>query len=52
MTVAIAIYRKYLDSGQGLKVVQEFSARVGDKQLGDNDLLRFDETGKIFMARP
>ena len=49
-------YHRELASGDGLDVVLEFSARVGDKQLKGIDLIRFDEDGRIVdfevMVRP
>jgi hypothetical protein len=49
-------YHRELASGDGLDVVLEFSARVGDKQLKGVDLIRFDEDGQIVefevMVRP
>lgn len=49
-------YERELFSGDGLSVVLEFSASVGDKQLKGIDLIRFDEQGKIVefevMIRP
>ncbi len=49
-------YHRELASDDGLNVVLEFSARVGDKQLKGIDLVRFDEHGKIVefevMVRP
>jgi hypothetical protein len=49
-------YHRQLASEDGLNVVMEFSARVGDKQLKGIDLVRFDEAGKIVefevMVRP
>ena len=49
-------YHRELASGDGLSVVLEFSASVGDKQLKGIDLIRFDEQGKIVefevMIRP
>jgi len=50
------VYHRELASADGLSVVLEFSARVGDKQLKGIDLVRFDEQGKIVdfevMIRP
>jgi hypothetical protein len=50
------IYHRELVSEDGLSVVLEFSASVGDKQLKGVDLIRFDEAGKIVefevMVRP
>lgn len=49
-------YHRELATGDGLSVVLEFSARVGDKQLKGIDLIRFDEHGQIIefevMIRP
>ncbi len=49
-------YHRQLASEDGLSVVLEFSARVGDKQLKGIDLIRFDEQGRIVefevMVRP
>ena len=49
-------YHRELASDDGLSVVLEFSARVGDKQLKGIDMIRFDEAGKIVdfevMVRP
>lgn len=49
-------YHRELASGDGLSVMLEFSARVGDKKLKGIDLIRFDEQGKIVdfevMIRP
>lgn len=49
-------YHRELASDDGLNVVLEFSARVGDKQLKGIDLIRFDEQGLIVefevMVRP
>ena len=49
-------YHRQLASEDGLSVVLEFSARVGDKELKGIDLIRFDEDGKIVefevMIRP
>ncbi|KVD74035.1 polyketide cyclase [Burkholderia sp. ABCPW 14] len=50
------VYHRQLATDDGLNVVLEFSARVGDKQLKGVDLIRFDERGKIVefevMVRP
>jgi hypothetical protein len=50
------IYHRELASEDGLSVVLEFSARVGDKNLKGIDLIRFDEQGLIVefevMVRP
>ena len=49
-------YHRELATGDGLSVVLEFSARVGDKQLKGIDLIRFNEQGQIIefevMIRP
>lgn len=49
-------YHRTLVSEDGLNVVLEFSASVGDKQLKGIDMIRFDEDGKIVdfevMIRP
>src|SRR5690606_18091681 len=49
-------YHRQLASEDGLSVVLEFSARVGDKNLKGVDLIRFDEQGRIVefevMVRP
>ena len=49
-------YHRELATGDGLSVVLEFSARVGDKQLKGIDLIRFNEHGQIIefevMVRP
>ena len=49
-------YHRTLVSEDGLNVVLEFSATVGDKQLKGIDMIRFDEDGKIadfeVMVRP
>ena len=49
-------YHRQLVSDDGLSVVLEFSARVGDKQLKGIDLVRFNEQGQItefeVMVRP
>ncbi|WP_035374614.1 nuclear transport factor 2 family protein [Pseudoduganella violaceinigra] len=49
-------YRRQLASDDGLSVVLEFSASVGDKQLKGIDFIRFNEAGKIVdfevMVRP
>ncbi len=50
------VYHRELFSDDGLNVVLEFSAHVGDKQLKGIDLIRFDEQGRIcefeVMVRP
>lgn len=49
-------YHRQLFSDDGLSVVLEFSAEVGDKQLKGVDLIGFDEQGLIVdfevMVRP
>lgn len=49
-------YHRQLASDDGLDVVLEFSARVGDKNLKGIDFIRFDEQGLIrefeVMVRP
>jgi len=49
-------YHRTLVSNDGLNVVLEFSASVGDKSLKGIDMIRFDEEGKIVdfevMVRP
>lgn len=49
-------YHRELASGDGLNVVLEFSATVGDKQLKGIDMIQFDTDGKIVefevMIRP
>jgi hypothetical protein len=49
-------YHRELASADGLSVVLEFSAKVGDKSLKGIDLIRFDESGRIVdfevMIRP
>ncbi|SFF61120.1 SnoaL-like domain-containing protein [Duganella sp. CF458] len=49
-------YHRQLASDDGLNVVLEFSANVGDKQLKGIDFIRFNEAGKIVdfevMVRP
>lgn len=49
-------YHRTLVSEDGLSVVLEFSANVGDKSLKGIDMVRFDEEGKIVdfevMVRP
>jgi hypothetical protein len=49
-------YHRELASDDGLSVVLEFSARVGDKKLKGIDLIQFDADGKIVefevMVRP
>lgn len=50
------VYHRQLASDDGLSVVLEFSARVGDKHLKGIDLVQFDEAGLItdfeVMIRP
>jgi 2,4-dienoyl-CoA reductase (NADPH2) len=49
-------YHREFASPDGLSVVLEFSAEVGDKQLKGIDMIRFDEQGRIVdfevMIRP
>ncbi|MBP5077953.1 nuclear transport factor 2 family protein [Pseudomonas chlororaphis] len=49
-------YHRELVTADGLSVVLEFSARVGERQLKGIDMIRFDEAGKIVefevMVRP
>ena len=49
-------YHRQFASADGLSVVLEFSARVGDKELKGIDMIRFGEDGRIVefevMARP
>jgi len=49
-------YHRQLATDDGLSVVLEFSANVGDKQLKGIDFIRFDAEGKIVdfevMVRP
>lgn len=49
-------YHRELATADGLSVVLEFSARVGERELKGIDLIRFDEDGKIVefevMIRP
>ncbi|WP_277374318.1 nuclear transport factor 2 family protein [Pseudomonas sp. AA-38] len=49
-------YHRELATADGLSVVLEFSARVGERELKGIDLIRFDETGLIVefevMVRP
>lgn len=49
-------YHRELASADGLNVVLEFSARVGERELKGIDMIRFDEAGKIVefevMVRP
>ena len=49
-------YHRQFASDDGLNVVLEFSARVGDKRLKGIDIIRFDEQGLItefeVMIRP
>src|SRR5690606_8767671 len=50
------VYHRELVSEDGLSVVLEFSARVGERQLKGIDLIRFDDAGQILdfevMVRP
>jgi hypothetical protein len=49
-------YHRAFASDDGLNVVLEFSARVGDKSLKGIDMIAFDEQGRILdfevMVRP
>ncbi|MFZ6639524.1 nuclear transport factor 2 family protein [Undibacterium sp. TC4M20W] len=49
-------YHRELSSDDGLNIVLEFSASVGDKKLKGIDMIRFDADGKIVdfevMVRP
>ncbi len=49
-------YHRQLASDDGLNVVLEFSADIGDKRLKGIDLIRFNEAGQIVefevMVRP
>ena len=49
-------YHRELTTADGLSVVLEFSADVGDKSLKGIDMIRFDEAGRIVefevMVRP
>lgn len=49
-------YHRELASADGLNVVLEFSAKVGERELKGIDMIRFDEAGKIVefevMIRP
>ncbi|MCO6188656.1 nuclear transport factor 2 family protein [Rhizobium sp. L1K21] len=49
-------YHRQLVSDDGLNVVLEFSAHIGDKQLKGIDLIQFNEEGQIVefevMVRP
>ena len=49
-------YHRQMATDDGLNIVLEFSARVGDKQLKGIDLVRFNEQGQItefeVMVRP
>ncbi len=49
-------YHRELASDDGLNVVLEFSANIGDKKLKGIDLIRFNEAGQIVefevMVRP
>ena len=50
------VYHRELASADGLSVVLEFSAKVGERELKGIDMIRFDEAGKIVefevMVRP
>lgn len=49
-------YHRELATADGLSVVLEFSAKVGERELKGIDMIRFDEEGKIVefevMIRP
>lgn len=49
-------YHRELASADGLSVVLEFSAKVGERELKGIDMIRFDKAGKIVefevMVRP
>ncbi len=49
-------YHRELATADGLNVVLEFSAKVGERELKGIDMIRFDENGKIVefevMVRP
>lgn len=49
-------YHRELASADGLSLVLEFSAKVGERELKGIDMIRFDEEGKIVefevMIRP
>ncbi|QZP32339.1 nuclear transport factor 2 family protein [Pseudomonas sp. DR48] len=49
-------YHRELSTADGLNVVLEFSAKVGEKELKGIDMIRFNEQGKIVefevMVRP
>jgi len=50
------VYHRELATADGLSVVLEFSAKVGERELKGIDMIRFDEAGKIVefevMVRP
>ena len=50
------VYQRELASADGLNVVLEFSAKVGERALKGIDMIRFDAAGKIVefevMIRP
>lgn len=50
------VYHRELASADGLNVVLEFSAKVGERELKGIDMICFDEAGKIVefevMIRP
>jgi len=50
------VYHRELSTADGLNVVLEFSAKVGEKELKGIDMIRFNEQGKIVefevMVRP
>ena len=49
-------YHRELATADGLNVILEFSARVGEKELKGIDMIRFNEQGRIVefevMVRP
>nr|BFD42006.1 nuclear transport factor 2 family protein [Pseudomonas sp. FFPRI_1] len=49
-------YHRELATADGLNLVLEFSARVGEREVKGIDMIRFDETGQIIefevMVRP
>jgi len=49
-------YHRQFASADGLNVVLEFSAHIGDRDLKGIDMIRFDESGRIVdfevMVRP
>jgi len=50
------VYGREFHAADGLNVVLEFSARIGERQLKGIDMIRFDEAGRIVefevMIRP